>query len=43
MPTPPSRLKARTPRGFADRTAADIRATEQMVARIRRVYERYGF
>ena len=43
MPTPPSRLKARTPRGFADRTAADIRATEQTVARIRRVYERYGF
>ena len=36
-------LKARLPRGFADRSAADIRATEQMVARIRRVYERYGF
>ena len=36
-------LKARSPRGFADRSAADIRATEQMVARIRRVYERYGF
>ncbi len=36
-------LKARLPRGFADRSAADIRATEAMVARIRRVYERYGF
>jgi len=36
-------LKARLPRGLADRLAADIRATETMVARIRRVYERYGF
>jgi histidyl-tRNA synthetase len=36
-------LKARLPRGFADRSAADIRATESMVATIRRVYERYGF
>jgi histidyl-tRNA synthetase len=36
-------LKARLPRGFADRSAADIRATERMVATIRRVYERYGF
>ena len=36
-------IKARLPRGFADREAADIRATETMVAAIRRVYERYGF
>jgi histidyl-tRNA synthetase len=36
-------LKARLPRGLADRSAADIRATERMVATIRRVYERYGF
>src|SRR5450755_3249675 len=36
-------LKARSPRGFANRTAADIRATEKMVATIRKVYERYGF
>jgi histidyl-tRNA synthetase len=36
-------LKARLPRGFADRSAAEIRATEQMLSRIRRVYERYGF
>src|ERR1700687_986022 len=37
------RPKARLPRGLADRTAADIRTSEQMIARIRRVYERYGF
>jgi histidyl-tRNA synthetase len=37
------KLKAESPRGFADRSAADIRATDEMVARIRRVYERYGF
>ena len=36
-------IKARLPRGFADREAADIRATETMVAAIRKVYERYGF
>jgi histidyl-tRNA synthetase len=35
--------KARLPRGFADRPAADIAATDHMVGRIRRVYERYGF
>jgi histidyl-tRNA synthetase len=38
-----SKLKARLPRGLADRTAAEIRATERMVATIRGVYERYGF
>lgn len=37
------RPKARLPRGFVDRSAADIRATEQMIAKIREVYERYGF
>ncbi len=37
------KLKARLPRGFSDRTAAEIRATERMVAQIRAVYERYGF
>ena len=37
------RLKAELPRGFADRTAADIRAMERMLATIRTVYERYGF
>jgi len=35
--------KARLPRGFADRSSADIRATDQMVAKIRSVYELYGF
>jgi len=37
------KLKARLPRGLTDRSAGDIRASEKMVARIRRVYERYGF
>jgi len=39
----PQRLKARQPRGFVDRQAADIRATDAMAAIIREVYERYGF
>ncbi|MDA8870420.1 histidine--tRNA ligase [Rhizobiaceae bacterium] len=39
----PQRLKARQPRGFQDREAADIRATEAMMGTIREVYERYGF
>jgi histidyl-tRNA synthetase len=43
MSTSPSPIKPRLPRGFADRSAADIRATEEMVATIRRIYERYGF
>ena len=38
-----SRLKARLPRGFADRGAAEIAATRQMIETIRQVYERYGF
>ena len=37
------RLKARLPRGFADRGAAEIAATRQMIETIRQVYERYGF
>ena len=37
------KMLARTPRGFADRTADDIRAVEQMMAKIRAVYELYGF
>src|SRR5215813_13112155 len=36
-------LRARLPRGLSDRTAADIRATERMLATIKSVYERYGF
>ena len=38
-----NRLKARLPRGFADRDAADIRAIETMMAAIREVCDRYGF
>ncbi|MCB1494790.1 MAG: histidine--tRNA ligase [Bauldia sp.] len=43
MPADKTLIKARLPRGFADRIAAEIRATEAMVATIRSVYERYGF
>ncbi|MEL6967684.1 MAG: histidine--tRNA ligase [Pseudomonadota bacterium] len=39
----PQRLKARQPRGFVDRSASDIRATDAMMATIKEVYERYGF
>jgi histidyl-tRNA synthetase len=39
----PQKLKARLPRGFVDREAADIRAVDEMVAKIKAVYERYGF
>jgi histidyl-tRNA synthetase len=38
-----NRLKARLPRGLADRSAAEIAASERMLAKIREVYERYGF
>ncbi|OHV75831.1 histidine--tRNA ligase [Rhizobium sp. LCM 4573] len=37
------KLKARLPRGFVDRSAADIHATNEMIEKIREVYERYGF
>jgi histidyl-tRNA synthetase len=39
----PQKLRARLPRGFVDRSAADIHATNEMVGKIREVYERYGF
>jgi histidyl-tRNA synthetase len=39
----PARVKARLPRGFIDRSAADLRATDGMIAKIREVFERYGF
>ncbi len=42
-PKKPQKLRARSPRGFIDRLPADIRATDAMIARIREVYERYGF
>ncbi|WP_417418251.1 histidine--tRNA ligase [Hoeflea sp.] len=39
----PQKLKARLARGFPDRSSADIRATDEMMAKIRTVYERFGF
>ena len=42
-PKKPQKLKARLPRGFVDREAHDIRAVGEMTAKIREVYERYGF
>src|SRR5690242_14283142 len=39
----PQKLKARLPRGLADRGAAEIAATRQMVETIRLQFERYGF
>jgi histidyl-tRNA synthetase len=38
-----NRLKARLPRGLADRGPAEIAATRRMMETIRQVYERYGF
>src|SRR5512142_3522478 len=38
-----NRLKARLPRGLTDRTPAEIAATQQMIEKIRGVYELYGF
>jgi histidyl-tRNA synthetase len=38
-----NKLKARLPRGFADRGPAEIAATRRMLATIRQVFERYGF
>ncbi|WEX08436.1 histidine--tRNA ligase [Chelativorans sp. AA-79] len=37
------KVKARLPRGLVDRHPADIRAVDEMVAKIRAVYELYGF
>ncbi len=39
----PQKLKARLPRGLADRSPSDIAATRAMLEKIREVYERYGF
>src|SRR6202140_1870201 len=38
-----NKLKARLPRGLADRGPAEIAATRAMLETIRGVYERYGF
>ena len=37
------KVKARLPRGLVDRHPADIRAVDEMMAKIRAVYELYGF
>jgi histidyl-tRNA synthetase len=42
-PKKPQKLKARLPRGLADRGPAEIAATRAMVEKIREVFERYGF
>jgi histidyl-tRNA synthetase len=42
-PNKPTKLKARLPRGLADRGPAEIAATRHMVEAIRAVFERYGF
>src|SRR5213082_3674672 len=42
-PKKPQKLRARLPRGLADRGRAEIAATRRMVETIREVYERYGF
>ena len=34
MAKKPNKLKARLPRGFVDRSAEDIRATDEMLANI---------
>jgi histidyl-tRNA synthetase len=42
-PKKPQKLRARLPRGLADRGPAEIAATRRMTDTIREVYERYGF
>ena len=42
-PKKPAKLKARLPRGLADRGPAEIAATRRMVEAIRLQFERYGF
>jgi histidyl-tRNA synthetase len=39
----PQKLRARLPRGLADRGPAEIAATRRMLETIREVFERYGF
>jgi histidyl-tRNA synthetase len=39
----PNKIKARLPRGLADRGPAELSATRVMVEKIRKVYELYGF
>jgi histidyl-tRNA synthetase len=39
----PNKIKARLPRGLADRGPAELAATRDMIEKIRAVFERYGF
>ncbi len=41
--TEPARPEARLPKGFSDISASEIRASEEMLGTIRRVFESYGF
>jgi histidyl-tRNA synthetase len=41
--TEPARPEARLPKGLFDIPAGEIRATEEMLGTIRRVFESYGF
>ena len=41
--TEPARPEARLPKGLSDISAGEIRATEEMLGTIRRVFESYGF
>ena len=42
-PDKSNKLKARLPRGLADRAPAEIASTREMIEKIRAVYELYGF
>ena len=42
-PKKPQKLRARLPRGLADRGPSEIAVTRAMVEKIRKVYELYGF
>jgi histidyl-tRNA synthetase len=42
-PDKSNKLKARLPRGLADRTPGELSATRTMIEKIRAVYELYGF
>ena len=43
MSNKPKLIDPRLPRGFEDRSPGEIAAVDQMVRKIRAVYERYGF
>jgi histidyl-tRNA synthetase len=43
MTEKPKLIAARLPRGFEDRGPGEIAAVEQMIAKIKSVYQRYGF